>query len=144
MLISHSSRALKSSARIERREKNAIYAHLDEQGRYRVKLNFDQEESERGYGYLWLCMAKPYSGEGLGWHTPLIDGTEVATAYGNGDIDLPYISHAMHDSIGVLVVTLGIPEAIIGAFLLIVRLAISAWGTLAAILGTGTAALAAG
>ena len=46
--------------------------------------------------------------------------------------------------IGVLVVTLGIPEAIIGAFLLIVRLAISAWGTLAAILGTGTAALAAG
>lgn len=45
--------------------------------------------------------------------------------------------------IGVLVVTLGIPEAIIGAFLLIVRLAISAWGTLAAILGTGTAALAA-
>ena len=32
----------------------------------------------------------------------------------------------------------------IGTFLLIVRLAISAWGTLAAILGTGTAALAAG
>jgi len=30
--------------------------------------------------------------------TPLIDGTEVAIAYGNGDIDLPYISHAMHDS----------------------------------------------
>jgi hypothetical protein len=46
--------------------------------------------------------------------------------------------------IGALVVTLGIPEAIIGAFLLIVRLAISTWETLAAILGTGTAALAAG
>ncbi len=40
--------------------------------------------------------------------------------------------------VGVLVVTLGIPEAIIGAFLLIIRLAISAWGTLAAILGAGT------
>lgn len=40
--------------------------------------------------------------------------------------------------VGVLLVTLGIPEAIIGAFLLIVRLAISAWGTLAAILGAGT------
>ncbi|MDN0117251.1 hypothetical protein QVN87_21560 [Yersinia intermedia] len=38
--------------------------------------------------------------------------------------------------------TLGIPEAVIGAFLLIIRLAISAWETLAAILGTGTAALA--
>ncbi|EEV5626549.1 TPA: VRR-NUC domain-containing protein [Escherichia coli] len=46
--------------------------------------------------------------------------------------------------VGGLVVTLGIPEAIIGAFLLIIRLAISAWGTLAAILGTGTAALAVG
>lgn len=46
--------------------------------------------------------------------------------------------------IGALVVTLGIPEAIIGAFLLIVRLAITAWETLAAILGAGagTAALA--
>ncbi|OVZ79895.1 hypothetical protein CBW52_13570 [Yersinia kristensenii] len=48
--------------------------------------------------------------------------------------------------IGILVVALGIPEAIIGAFLLIVRLAISAWNSLAAILGAGagTAALAAG
>ena len=44
--------------------------------------------------------------------------------------------------VGGLVVTLGIPEAIIGAFLLIIRLAISAWGTLATILGTGTAVLA--
>lgn len=85
-------------ARIESREKNDIYAHLDEQGRYRVKLDFDREGTEPGYGYLWLRMAKPYSGDTLGWHTPLIDGTEVAIAYGNGDIDLPYISHAMHDS----------------------------------------------
>ncbi|CCJ74814.1 Complete genome; segment 3/17 [Cronobacter condimenti 1330] len=48
--------------------------------------------------------------------------------------------------VGVLVVTLGIPEAIISAFLLIIRLAISAWEILAAILsaGTGTAALGAG
>ncbi len=40
--------------------------------------------------------------------------------------------------IGILVVTLGIPEAVIAAFLLIVRLAISAWEALAAILGAGT------
>ncbi|MFI0560568.1 VRR-NUC domain-containing protein [Escherichia coli] len=46
--------------------------------------------------------------------------------------------------VGGLVVTLGIPEAIIGAFLLIVRLAISARGTLATVLGTGTAVLAVG
>ncbi|HFQ7885440.1 TPA: type VI secretion system Vgr family protein [Enterobacter roggenkampii] len=85
-------------ARIESREKNAIYAHLDEQGRYRVKLDFDREGTEPGYGYLWLRMAKPYAGDTLGWHTPLTDGTEVAIAYSNGDIDLPYIAYALHDS----------------------------------------------
>ena len=85
-------------ARIESREKNDIYAHLDEHGRYRVRLDFDREESEPGYAYLWLRMAKLYSGDTYGWHTPLTDGTEVAIAYGNGDIDLPYISHTLHDS----------------------------------------------
>ena len=84
-------------ARIESREKNDIYAHLDGQGRYRVKPDFDREGTEPGYGYLWLRMAKPYAGETLGWHTPLIDGTEVAIAYSNGDIDLPYIAYALHD-----------------------------------------------
>jgi hypothetical protein len=39
--------------------------------------------------------------------------------------------------VGALVVTLGIPEALIGAFLIIIRLAISAWGTLSTILGAG-------
>ena len=85
-------------ARIESQEKNDVYAHLDEQGRYRVKLDFDREGTEPGYGYLWLRMAKPYAGDTLGWHTPLIDGTEVAIAYSNGDIDLPYIAYALHDS----------------------------------------------
>ncbi|HHU4069854.1 TPA: type VI secretion system Vgr family protein [Klebsiella quasipneumoniae] len=85
-------------ARIESREKNDIYAHLDEQGRYRVKPDFDREGTEPGYGYLWLRMAKPYSGDTYGWHTPLTDGTEVAIAYSNGDIDLPYIAYALHDS----------------------------------------------
>lgn len=85
-------------ARIESREKGDTYAHLDEQGRYRVKLDFDREGTEQGFGYLWLRMAKPYAGDTLGWHTPLIDGTEVAIAYSNGDIDLPYIAYALHDS----------------------------------------------
>ncbi|HFO2881206.1 TPA: type VI secretion system Vgr family protein [Escherichia coli] len=85
-------------ARIESHEKNDIYAHLDGQGRYRVKMDFDREETEPGFGYLWLRMAKPCAGETLGWHTPLIDGTEVAIAYSNGDIDLPYIAYALHDA----------------------------------------------
>ncbi|EIR1989341.1 TPA: type VI secretion system tip protein VgrG [Salmonella enterica] len=85
-------------ARVESREKNDIYAWLDEHGRYRVRLDFDREGTEPGYGYLWLRMAKPYAGDTLGWHTPLTDGTEVAIAYSNGDIDLPYIAYALHDS----------------------------------------------
>ncbi len=85
-------------ARIESREKNDIYAHLDEQGRYRVRLNFGRDATDPGYGYLWLRMAKPTAGESSGWHMPLTDGTEVAIAYSNGDIDLPYIACALHDS----------------------------------------------
>ncbi|MEP8672562.1 type VI secretion system tip protein VgrG [Enterobacter hormaechei] len=85
-------------ARIESREKNDIYAHLDDQGRYRVRLDFDRNDAEQGFAYLWLRMAKPYAGETYGWHTPLTDGTEVAIAYSNGDIDLPYIAYALHDS----------------------------------------------
>ncbi|EHA9229404.1 VRR-NUC domain-containing protein [Salmonella enterica subsp. enterica serovar Poona] len=40
--------------------------------------------------------------------------------------------------VGVLVVTLGVPEALLAAFLLIIRLAITAWEVLAAVLGAGT------
>ncbi|WP_230679487.1 DUF2345 domain-containing protein, partial [Enterobacter kobei] len=56
------------------------------------------EGTAPGYSYLWLRMAKPYAGDMLGWHTPLTDGTEVAIAYSNGDIDLPYIAYALHDA----------------------------------------------
>ncbi|MEB6335705.1 type VI secretion system Vgr family protein [Serratia rhizosphaerae] len=85
-------------ARIESREKNDTYAHLDTQGRYRVKLDFSREEAEPGYNYLWIRLAKPYAGDQYGWHMPLIDGTEVGIAYDDGDIDRPYIAHAFHDS----------------------------------------------
>ncbi|CAK9886233.1 MAG: Actin cross-linking toxin VgrG1 [Candidatus Erwinia impunctatus] len=63
-------------ARIESREKGNIYAHLDNQGRYRVKLDFSREDAEPGYNTLWIRQAKPYAGETYGWHTPLLDGTE--------------------------------------------------------------------
>ncbi|MFZ1875128.1 MAG: type VI secretion system tip protein VgrG [Chania sp.] len=85
-------------ARIESREKHDTYAWLDEHGRYRVRLDFDRSSTEQGYAYLWLRLAKPYAGESYGWHAPLIDGTEVAIAFSNGDIDLPYIAYALHDS----------------------------------------------
>lgn len=85
-------------ARIESREPHDTYAHLDRLGRYRVKLDFSREEAEAGYNFLWVRMAKPYAGETHGWHTPLIDGTEVGILFDGGDPDRPYIGHAFHDS----------------------------------------------
>lgn len=84
--------------RIESDEKNDSYAHLDGDGRYRVRLDFNPDDCKPGYAFPWLRMAKPCAGDTHGWHTPLTDGTEVAVAYSNGDIDLPYISHVFHDA----------------------------------------------
>ncbi|MGU3415532.1 DUF2345 domain-containing protein, partial [Enterobacteriaceae bacterium C34L] len=86
------------TARIESREKGDIYAHLDDKGRYRVKLDFSREDAEPGYNYLWVRQARPYAGDTYGWHTPLLDGTEVGIAYDDGNIDRPYIAHSFHDS----------------------------------------------
>lgn len=86
------------TARVESDEKNGTYAHLDETGRYRVKLDFSREDAEPGYNSLWVRQARPYAGETYGWHTPLTDGTEVGIAFDGGDPDRPYIAHAFHDS----------------------------------------------
>ncbi|MBX4340667.1 type VI secretion system Vgr family protein, partial [Mycobacterium tuberculosis] len=43
-------------------------------------------------------LAKPYGGDVYGFHFPLIQGTEVAIAFHEGDPDRPYIAHALHDS----------------------------------------------
>ncbi|WP_323862607.1 DUF2345 domain-containing protein [Xenorhabdus szentirmaii] len=85
-------------ARIESTEKNDTYAWLDPHGCYRVKVQFDLDGWEAGEAYLWVRLAKPYAGETYGWHTPLLDGTEVALAFDGGDCDRPYIAHAFHDS----------------------------------------------
>lgn len=85
-------------ARVESTEKGDTYAWLDNQGRYRTKLDFDRSDNEQGYAYLWLRMAKPYAGDNYGFHAPLLDGTEVSVMFDAGDPDRPYIAHAQHDS----------------------------------------------
>lgn len=85
-------------ARVESAEKGDIYAWLDDQGRYRVKLDFDRNSTEQGYAYLWLRMAKPYAGDTYGLHAPLLDGTEVSVVFDSGDPDRPYIAYTQHDS----------------------------------------------
>ncbi|PKE28528.1 type VI secretion system tip protein VgrG [Rahnella sp. AA] len=85
-------------ARVESTEKKDTYAWLDNQGRYRVRLDADRDASGNGYAYLLLRLARPYAGDGYGWHSPLLDGTEVAIAFEAGNPDRPYIAGALHDS----------------------------------------------
>ncbi|WP_082209378.1 type VI secretion system Vgr family protein [Gilliamella sp. wkB171] len=77
---------------------NDTYGYIDTQGRYRVKFNFDLKSWNSGEESLWVRLAKPYAGSRYGFHFPLIDGTEVAIAFTNGNPDRPYIAYAMHDS----------------------------------------------
>lgn len=74
------------------------YGYIDTQGRYRIKFNFDLKNWQKGEESLWVRLAKPYAGDTYGFHFPLIDSTEVAVAFTNGNPDRPYIAHAMHDS----------------------------------------------
>ncbi|HCE8709850.1 TPA: type VI secretion system tip protein VgrG [Klebsiella pneumoniae] len=85
-------------ARVESTQKGDTCAWLDQEGRYRVKLDFDRDSTEQGYAYLWLRLAKPYAGDTYGFHSPLLDGTEVAVVFDSGDPDRPYIAYALHDS----------------------------------------------
>lgn len=85
-------------ARVESTQKGDTYSWLDPDGRYRVRLDFDRSSAEQGYAYLWLRLAKPYAGDTCGFHSPLLDGTEVAVMFDGGDPDRPYIAYALHDS----------------------------------------------
>lgn len=85
-------------ARVESTQKGDIYSWLDPEGRYRVKLDFDRSSPEQGYACVWLRLAKPYAGDTCGFHSPLLDGTEVAVVFDGGDPDRPYIAYALHDS----------------------------------------------
>lgn len=77
---------------------NDTYGYIDTMGRYRVKFDFDLKTWRSGEESLWVRLAKPYAGDAYGFHFPLIDGTEVAIAFTDGNPDRPYIAHAMHDS----------------------------------------------
>jgi len=85
-------------ARVSSTEKFDTYSHIDEMGRYKVQFDFDLDTWDKGKESLWVRLAKPYSGGTYGFHWPLLDGTEVAIAFEDGDPDRPYIAYALHDS----------------------------------------------
>ena len=86
------------TARITSAKANDIYAWQDASGLYRVKFDADRDEKGQGQESMPVRLAKPYGGDVYGFHFPLIQGTEVAIAFHEGDPDRPYIAHALHDS----------------------------------------------
>lgn len=85
-------------ARVTSAKDNDIYAWQDASGLYRVKFDADRDDKSQGMESMPVRFAKPYGGDKYGFHFPLIQGTEVAIAFHEGDPDRPYIAHALHDS----------------------------------------------
>lgn len=85
-------------ARVTSAKDHDIYAQQNEHGFYWVKFDADRDDKAKGYESMPVRLAKPYAGDTYGMHFPLIQGTEVAIAFHEGDPDRPYIAHALHDS----------------------------------------------
>lgn len=86
------------TARVTSPIDNDIYASQNEHGCYWVKFDADRDAKPAGFESMPVRLAKPYAGDTYGMHFPLIQGTEVAIAFHEGDPDRPYIAHALHDS----------------------------------------------
>ncbi|WP_061709771.1 type VI secretion system Vgr family protein [Pseudenterobacter timonensis] len=86
------------TARVTSAKAGDIYAWQDASGLYRVRFDADRDDKSPGQESMPVRLAKPYGGDMYGFHFPLIQGTEVAIAFHEGDPDRPYIAHALHDS----------------------------------------------
>ena len=71
------------------------YAELDDLGRYKVKLPFDQSDMEGGKASRYVRMQQPSAGVERGIHFPLPKGTEVLLTFVDGDPDRPVIAGAI-------------------------------------------------
>jgi len=65
------------------------FASLDEQGRYTVRMPFDDENHNGTLASYPIHLAQNFAGEDYGIHFPLKKDTPVLIAFENGDIDCP-------------------------------------------------------
>ncbi|MDF7680990.1 type VI secretion system tip protein VgrG [Enterobacteriaceae bacterium ESL0689] len=86
------------TARITSAKPQDIYAWQNEAGLYRVQFDADRDDKYKGMESMLVRLAKPYGGDKYGFHFPLVQDTEVAIAFHEGDLDRPYIAHVLHDS----------------------------------------------
>lgn len=91
------------NAFVDSTESDAVYADIDDQGRYRVRLPFDEAFSEHkdGQGSRFMRMAQPFVAApgaerpASGFHFPLRKGTEILLGHVDGDPDRPVILSAV-------------------------------------------------
>lgn len=77
-------------------EGSGQYAELDDQGRYKVRLPFDEaSDHQEGKASAWLRMMQPYANRKGGMQFPLTKGTEVLLTFIDGDPDRPVIAGAV-------------------------------------------------
>lgn len=81
------------TARVE--SSGGSYPHLDEQGRYKVRLPYDLSDAQQAEASHRVRMMQPYGGDKYGFHFPLHADTEVALGHLNGDLDRPIILGAL-------------------------------------------------
>ncbi|MBM4356843.1 MAG: type VI secretion system tip protein VgrG [Deltaproteobacteria bacterium] len=68
------------------------YAQIDDEGRYKVRILFDESDLGDGRASAWVRQQQPYGGTTEGFHFPLLKGTEVTLIFLGGDPDRPVIA----------------------------------------------------
>ena len=81
-----------------------VASEVDEHGRYRVQLPFDERAAGEDSS-LPTRLMQPFGGADHGMHFPLTAGTEVVVTFENGDIDRPTIMGAVYNDQSPNVVT---------------------------------------
>lgn len=71
------------------------YSQVDPDGRYRVKLQFDEGDLSGDKASTAVRMMQPHGGNPEGFHFPLRKGTEVMIAFWGGDPDRPFLAGAV-------------------------------------------------
>jgi type VI secretion system secreted protein VgrG len=67
------------------------YAHLDDMGRYKVQFMWDRDGQNDDKASCWVRLVEPYTGQGFGFHLPMLAGHEVLVSFENGDPHRPVI-----------------------------------------------------
>jgi type VI secretion system secreted protein VgrG len=68
-----------------------VQAHLNEAGHYRVRLSFDEGDTEAAQASPPLMLVQAHGGANSGFHHPLLPGTAVMISALDGNIETPVI-----------------------------------------------------